>query len=175
LAVYWHIHLVEVLRRYSKQPALWKTAKRLGKLVYSGPPERIDADPMPGHVHRLDVRLSVEAMAQLAADYEAGVSSTELRERYGLSKGSVLRLLQESGVKMRRRPLGSDQVNAVVERYRSGLTIRAVAAELGVPKTTVQDALRREGVVMRAAGPRRASSTDGSRPWPGPGTHEPSS
>lgn len=87
-------------------------------------------------------------------DYQAGWSSTELQARYRLGKGSVLRLLRKAGVEMRRRPLGQDQLCAIVERYQSGLTIREVAAELGLPKTTVQDGLAQSGVTMRPSARR---------------------
>jgi len=97
--------------------------------------------------------LSPETIAALVVDYGAGVSSTDLQAKYSLSKGSVLRLLGESGVKMRRRGLTEAQLEVVVGRYRAGLTIREVAAELGLPKTTVQNALERSDVEMRPAEP----------------------
>lgn len=106
------------------------------------------------HVHKLAQRLDEETLSAIAADYAAGMTSTELRQTYQLGKGSVLRLLAESGVEMRRRSLEPEQLNQVVERYQAGLAIREVAAELGLPKTTVQDALRNAEVKMRPAARR---------------------
>jgi hypothetical protein len=87
----------------------------------------------------------------LIAEYEAGASTVELQERFGLGKGSVLRLLHEAGVEIRRQPMDDTRLDEIKRLYRSGLTIREVAAELAMPKTTVQDALARSGEPMRPA------------------------
>lgn len=149
-------HLVEVVRRYSRQPHLWRTSKRLAKLLtetnLARPPE---PDRPAPQVHKLRQRLSKEQVKQLVQDYETGMSSTELRARYRLGKGSVLKLLAESGIPMRRRSLEPEQLAEIVRRYEAGLTIREVAAELGLPKTTVQDALAHAGTTRRAASRRR--------------------
>jgi hypothetical protein len=44
-------------------------------------------------------------VARLVADYESGVRSTKLMKDYGLSKGSVLKVLRESGAALRRQGL----------------------------------------------------------------------
>lgn len=136
--------IVEVVRRYSRQPHLWRTSKRLLKLLTEANVARRTerVRPVP-HVHKLGQRLCEEQVQQLVKDYQAGATSTELRASYSLGKGSVLKLLREGGVEMRRQGLSESQVALVVERYRAGLTIREVAAELGLAKTTVQDGLRR--------------------------------
>lgn len=111
-------------------------------------------------VHKLDQRLEPDVLARLIADYESGVSSTELQRTYRLSKGSVLKLLGESGVAKRRKPLAEDEVAGMSELYTQGCTIREIAAEVGHAKTTVQDALERSGVEMRPAA-RRVRNTLG--------------
>jgi DNA invertase Pin-like site-specific DNA recombinase len=90
-------------------------------------------------------------LGQVVVEYESGLTVAELQARFGLGKGSVLSVLHEAGVPMRRKPLNPDRVAAVIELYESGLSIREVAAKLGIPKTTVQDALERSSVVMRPA------------------------
>lgn len=99
------------------------------------------------------MRLGNDRLGQLLADYETGTETAELQRRYGLSKGSVRKLLTDAGVAPHRRPLSNDEVGACARLYEGGMTIREVAAELGVPKTTVQDALRRSRTAMRS--PRR--------------------
>ena len=149
--------MVGVLRRYSRQPHLERTAKRLARLLDPAVAPVRKAPNVPVRtVHRIDQRLSPETVAALVADYRSGMSSTELQARYCLGKSSVLRLLGESGVEMRRRGLSDDQLEAVLARYKSGLTIREVAAELGLPKTTVQNALERSGLPMRPAARRQS-------------------
>lgn len=146
--------MVEVLRRYSRQSDIGKMCRNLRKLVDTELPERVEPAIAAARVHRVELRLAPEELAQLVLDYEAGWSSTELQARYRLGKGSVLRLLREAGVEMRRRPLAAEQMRAITKLYESGLTIREVAAELGLPKTTVQDELAQSGVTMRPAARR---------------------
>lgn len=56
---------------------------------------------------------------------------------------------------MRRQSLTTDELAMLAGRYRAGLTIREIAAEQGMAKTTVQDALDRAGVEMRIAARRK--------------------
>lgn len=146
--------MVELLRRYSRQPHLWKTAKNLEKIPETdvpAPPRAI----VPPRITRIEVRLGAEVIAQFVVDYEAGLEVSELQGRYGLSRGSVQRILREAGVKLHRQSLTDEQRVEVARLYESGLTIRGVAAELDIPKTTVQGALGREGVNMRPAARRK--------------------
>jgi DNA-directed RNA polymerase specialized sigma24 family protein len=71
-----------------------------------------------------------------------------------LSRGSVQRVLREAGVRRRRKSLTEHDLAVLVKRYEAGLTIREIAAERRLPKTTVRDALARAGVVMRSAARR---------------------
>lgn len=64
-------------------------------------------------------------------------------------------MLASAGVEMRRRSLSPEQLTVAVERYRSGLGIRGVAAKMGLSKTTVQNALGRAGVEVRPGGRQR--------------------
>jgi DNA-directed RNA polymerase specialized sigma24 family protein len=52
-------------------------------------------------------------------------------------------------VQVRRKPLDDEQIASMIELYESGLSIRQVAAKIGVPKATVQNALARASVKMR--------------------------
>jgi len=53
--------------------------------------------------------------------------------------------------------MGDADLAVLVERYEDGLTVREIAAEQGLAKTTVQDALARSGVAMRPAARRVAA------------------
>jgi DNA-binding NarL/FixJ family response regulator len=88
----------------------------------------------------------------LVAKYEAASSTvSSYKERCGLGKGSVLSILREAGVKVRRQAMTDERLEEIKQLYQSGLTIREVAADLAMPKTTVQDALARLGQAMRPA------------------------
>jgi DNA invertase Pin-like site-specific DNA recombinase len=79
------------------------------------------------------------------------MTGTFLQVKYKLSKGSVLRVLHEAGTEVRRQPVGEAQVSAIIELYKSGLSIRQTAVTAGIPKTTVLNILARSGVAMRPA------------------------
>jgi predicted DNA binding protein len=82
-------------------------------------------------------------------DYREGASLAHLQRKYALGRGSVQKLLKERGVRRRRKSLTDAEVAALREKYEAGSTIREVAAEQGLAKTTVQDALVRAGTVMK--------------------------
>lgn len=100
------------------------------------------------------MRLSLQQRRTLAQEYEAGLSSEALAAAHGLSKHAVLDVLHSEEAHVRNQPLTDDKVGECVRLYASGLTIREVGAALGIPKTTVQGALRRQRVAMRHAGGR---------------------
>jgi DNA-directed RNA polymerase specialized sigma24 family protein len=142
------------VRRYSKQPHLWRSSKRLAKLLTEPVERPTDPSPSRPHVHKLALRLPAEELTALQEAYRAGASLAELQQQFGLSRGSVQRILREASVRRRRTSLADAEVAALVERYEGGLTIREIATEQGLPKTTVQDALATAGVAMRAAARR---------------------
>ena len=87
---------------------------------------------------------------QLVADYESGVPTTELTGRYGLAKSSVLKLLGERGVVMRRQGLFEVELNEAVRRYERGLSVVDVGERIGRSSTVVWRALKKHGVALRA-------------------------
>lgn len=136
--------LVELLRRRSKQPHLWRTTQHLQRITAKAE-VRTAKRSAQSRPHRLDMRIDPERRAALVADYERGTETSELQTIYGLSKGSVRKILNEAGIKLHRTPLTADQ-RAECHRLRAqGLTQRKIAAQLGVPKTTVQDAVAKGG------------------------------
>lgn len=142
-------HVVGLLRRYSKKVHLTSAVLRLEKLAAV---EREPVpEPEPVRIHRVEWRLGEDGIRELIVDYEAGLAVPELQAKYGLSKGSVLRMLHNAGVEVRRQPVGDELVTEIIELYESGLSIRKTGAKAGVPKTTVQNILARSGVAMRPA------------------------
>jgi uncharacterized protein (DUF433 family) len=149
--------MVETVRRYSKLPHLWSLSKRLVRwLERSGSEADVEPTSALPHVHKLSQRLSDETVATLVQDYRDGASLAELQRKYSLGRGSVQRLLREAGVRRRRNSLIDAEKAVLAERYEAGLTIREIAAEQGLPKSTVRDALGRDGVIMRPTARRGA-------------------
>ena len=151
--------MVDVVRRYSRQPHLLRLMKR-GEQILGSQDTRPDAAdaPVRPKVRKLSQRLSPETVEALARDYASGLNLSELQAKYDLSKGSVRRLLGEAGVPMRRQSLPVEQVHELAKLYQDGLTMREIAAQTGVPKTTIQNVLQSAGVVMRPAHRRDSSN-----------------
>lgn len=82
-------------------------------------------------------------------DYENGTSTTELTVTYRLSKASVLKLLQDAGVQMRRQGLNDEQTEEAIRLYALGLSLMRVGEQLGFRQSTVASALRAAGVRIR--------------------------
>ena len=153
------------MRRYSKQPHLWRSSKRLAKLL-TNPMER-PTEPTSSvpHMHKLAQRLTAEEVRALQDAYQAGASLAELQQRFHLSRGSVQRLLREAGVRRRRKSLTDPEVAELVARYIAGLTIREVAAEQDLPRRRYR--MRCEELACRCD--QRTDSRTALRRWIRPG------
>lgn len=94
-------------------------------------------------------RLSDGRVAELVALYRSGVGTPALSKRFGISKPSVLELLHDHGVRMRRQPLTMTQRARAVQLYKEGLAIKPIAAELDSSFGAVHRVLKAEGVPLR--------------------------
>ncbi|RBO83089.1 helix-turn-helix domain-containing protein [Nocardia puris] len=140
--------LVGLLARYSKQWSAQDLA-RIIALVESAPRRRpVQTPPTP---YRIARRLSPDTITAIVAAYQAGSTTPELCQRYGLSKGSLLKLLSDNGVTMRRQPLTNDQITQAVQLYTDGNSLRTIARQLGSSFSTIREALIAHGVTMRPA------------------------
>lgn len=101
---------------------------------------------------RLHFRLTEDVRQALVEDYLNGIPTTELTSKYSLGKGSVLQILEDAGVSMRRQGLGEAEIDEAVRLYQSGLSLVRVAKSLDSAPTTVNRALQARGVRLR---PRR--------------------
>ncbi|MFE9580509.1 helix-turn-helix domain-containing protein [Nocardia sp. NPDC006044] len=114
----------------------------------------------PEVVLRARVRkLSDAEKAELARDYQRGMTVYQLAEKYGVQRQTVSRHLRGIGVTMRQQGLSEIQVDRAVELYvEERLTLKQVGAKLGADAGTVRLALLRRGVQMRAAVARRINN-----------------
>ncbi|MGB4758430.1 MAG: hypothetical protein WBP26_00030 [Candidatus Saccharimonadales bacterium] len=145
------------MQRYSRQPNLLQMARKLAKLQVSGGPDR--PDPVLRTPRRVDARLSDEDRAAIAQAYRDGIPSTALCRQYNLGKSTVLQILAEAGVPMRRQPLTTVQIDQAAQLYEiAGLSLSQICAELGIAQSSLQLAFTKRGVVLRPpTGGRRAS------------------
>ncbi|MBT9605865.1 hypothetical protein [Microbacterium sp.] len=94
-------------------------------------------------------RLSDEQVAELVELYRSGLGAPALSERFGISKPSVLELLHDRGVRMRRQSLTNMQRVRAVQLHAEGLAIKPIAAKLGSSFGAVHRVLKAEGVRLR--------------------------
>ncbi len=94
-------------------------------------------------------RLGNDAVDEVVARYKAGAHTTELMREFELSKSSVLKILRENNVKMRRQAMTPKQVQQATVMYEQGDSLLTTARALEVPKQTVRQALIKAGVEIR--------------------------
>ena len=85
-------------------------------------------------MHRIDRRLPAETIDELIQAYRKGTPTTQLRKRYCLSQGSVIKILHEHGVEMRGQGLADSDVSAAAELYRGGMTLAQLGNRLRLPQ-----------------------------------------
>lgn len=147
---------MELLRRYSKHDATGVSLDRLVAELVARLPGQGRTRESPHRLrHKLDQRLGAETVALLAECYNAGIPTTQLMLKYGLGKGSVLRLLSDVGTVMRRRAMTEAQIEEAVALYESGQSLAQVGAQLGVHSSTVWRALRAKRITMRSPNAKR--------------------
>ena len=102
-------------------------------------------------------RLSAEHQAAVIAQYDSGTTSIALAEEFGVAKSTILRILRDARVVVRRQPMTSEQVGKAADLYESGLSLSQVAKRLDVNQDTMRLAILKAGVTLRE--PTKAKST----------------
>ena len=132
----------ELFGRYSKLQK--PMTKRLPDA--SGRPHR--SRPL---VHAARRQLNADERGQLAADYEAGYSTTWLMRNYRLGKGTVLKILEEQCVTMRGQGIPTERLQEVIDFYLVGWSLMRIAKHFECSGETARQTLRRAGVKLRAS------------------------
>jgi hypothetical protein len=140
------------MRRYSKPeyqgPQLRQMVELAGQLANM---QVKRPAPLP-KMRRLDRRLSAEMIAELVQAYRDGAGTPELRQRYDLSQGSVIKILHSHGVQMRGQGLADGDIPLVANLYHSGATLARLGEQFGVSYSAVRRALIATGAVLRPRG-----------------------
>ncbi|MDQ1075866.1 MULTISPECIES: hypothetical protein [unclassified Microbacterium] len=108
--------------------------------------------PMPQPLRR---RLQPTLIAEIVDKYCSGATTPSLCIEYSLSKGGLLKLLRDEGVRLRCQPLTDEQVREAAALYESGVSLAAIAAHFDVSYGNVRQAFVRDGVERRPRGGRR--------------------
>ncbi|MDN3312070.1 helix-turn-helix domain-containing protein [Microbacterium oryzae] len=94
-------------------------------------------------------RLSGEDQAVVVARYKDGVTSTALAADFGVAKSTILRILRDARIVVRRQSMTPDQVSDAARLYESGLSLSQVAKRLNVNQETMRVAISATGVTLR--------------------------
>lgn len=129
-------------------PPLEKLQK-LAELAAAAPADFASDPDETGRSWLVRRRLTDEQVAELVELYQSGVGTPELSARFGISKPSVLELLHDRGVRMRRQSLTKTQRAHAVQLYEEGLAIKPIAARLNSSFGAVHRVLKAEGVRLR--------------------------
>jgi hypothetical protein len=93
--------MVELVRLYSNPHSEAMRLCRLHRDALSH--YRSTAQPAARSPQRVSQRLGQEMLERIVAEYAAGTSTTRLAKSYGVGKGTLLRLIRESGISIRNR------------------------------------------------------------------------
>lgn len=94
-------------------------------------------------------RLSDEDQAVVVARYKDGATSTALAADFGVAKSTILRILRDARIVVRRQSLTLDQVTEAARLYESGLSLSQVARHLDVNQETMRVAIIATGITLR--------------------------
>jgi hypothetical protein len=138
---------VEVVGRWSN---LSEQGERLQTLVEMAPSGVIQPNsPKIRTAKQVHKRLLSAQVDQLVSDYRGGAKLTDLVAKFGVSRGTVSKLLESRGIPRRYRKLSTDDIHKMVDLYRTGQSLAKVGAQLDVDPNTVRHHLLRAGVAMR--------------------------
>src|ERR1700757_3677671 len=144
--------MVELMKRYSKPVYQGRRLRRMVDLAEKSAKTPAREALSLRQTQRIDRRLSSETIVELVQAYRDGASTTELRRRYDLSQGSVIKILHGHGVEMRGQGLAESDIPTAIDLYRDGATLAQLGERFGLSLNAVRRALMAGGVTMRARG-----------------------
>jgi lambda repressor-like predicted transcriptional regulator len=115
----------------------------------NGSPSRSPRLRQDGPKPRSKRFINAEDVADIVQRYEAGETTQQIGNRYGISKTRVATVLRERGITLRRQGLTDEQVAKTVTLYNAGKSLAWLGVRWGVSHTTIAAALRRQAVQLR--------------------------
>jgi predicted DNA-binding protein YlxM (UPF0122 family) len=94
-------------------------------------------------------RISSHQIAAMTVHYKQGWSSQKLATTYDISKTSVVQLLREAGVPIRRQGLTAEQAREAARLYQDGQSLARIGERFVVSSGCVRQSLIEQGVKMR--------------------------
>lgn len=94
-------------------------------------------------------RISTHQIAAMTDHYKQGWSSQRIATTYGVSKTSVVQLLRDAGVPIRRQGLTAEQATEAARLYRAGQSLARIGERFVVSPGCVRQNLVERGVTIR--------------------------
>jgi DNA-directed RNA polymerase specialized sigma subunit len=82
----------------------------------------------------------------MVAEYAAGTTAADLGQRYGIAKSTVLRLIRQTGERVRHPRLTAAETAQLVALYEEGLSQKDIAERLDRSPSAIWHCLRRLGL-----------------------------
>jgi hypothetical protein len=106
--------------------------------------------------HKITQRLAAETIAQILAEYQAGITTPALAKQYDIGTTAVKRLLHTNGVQLRRyHRLSEVEAHAAAQLYEAGWSLAEIGRKLDADDETVRQRLKQLLLPMRGAQRRR--------------------
>jgi len=116
-----------------------------------------------GAVGKVQTFLNVGQVTELVTAYVGGATTTELSERFGIHRRTVVLHLHRQGVPLRRQGLTPEHTEDAVRLYQAGSSLAQIAAHFGTTAMTVRRAISARGVRMRPPWERMPSNVESAR------------
>ncbi|MFV4913874.1 helix-turn-helix domain-containing protein [Microbacterium lacticum] len=97
-------------------------------------------------------RLGAAATAEIIDRYGEGETAKALAEEFGIARNSVLNILRDNSVVVRRQPPSSEQQIRLTREYESGATIAELVTRYGHSYGAIRRVLKDSEIQMRARG-----------------------
>ncbi|WP_155848573.1 hypothetical protein [Arthrobacter sp. 35W] len=141
---------MEVLQAYSSRGRHYETRfdkilETTTNLARPGKPRK----PKPKSSAKIVHRLTAADQADITARYQQGWSSRQLAETYSISKTSIVILLREAGIPIRRQGLSNSEAEEITGHYGTGASLAAIGKAYGVSADTVRKLLIKHGTTPR--------------------------
>lgn len=94
--------------------------------------------------------LTTDDLTDIVRRYEAGETTQQIGNRFGISKTRVATVLRGQGITIRRQGLTDEQVSEAATFYAAGKSLAWLGARYDVSHTTVAAAFRRHAFHLRA-------------------------
>lgn len=91
-----------------------------------------DSSPQAKRVHKIKYRLTEAQIQDVLRRYEAGEASATVGKAFGISKTTVISILNEHGIAIRKLGLTDRQKRQASHLRQSGLALNEIARQLGV-------------------------------------------